>query len=371
MTHIPEITLFNWFPLSHVGGIEVYLSELVASLSGEFKINYVFGGPISHNIISENVTTLSFPWLSRNATIPASIIAQSLESSLIRNSDLFIIHNPNVFQTPVISTLLDILCSYNTPVCGHVHNIGAEYITANLILNRFTHIFTCSEFMRTTLLNTTSLTINDITVLPYLIGLPTAADLDTHLLQSPSFHILQPTRFCNWKGSHLSLEACVDLLDSGLDIVFHHAGLFDPTPKWDPRWSRELLLRVQNYMKVGKIFFFKYNSVDTYKTMSAYDLILHPTIGESVWGDPNPIALQQAVLINSQCIGTNSGNIPNILDNTQHYIVAGTNVTALRESIKWFCTNGIRDLKINYDSSLYNTLYNAHKLHVETYAKLI
>jgi glycosyltransferase involved in cell wall biosynthesis len=139
-----------------------------------------------------------------------------------------------------------------------------------------------------------------------------------------SIDILQPTRFAHWKGSHLSLRAAVELLDLGYsNFTFTHAAIRPSrlAEKWDSQWQHDhprLLEKVSKYVENGKIFLEEYRYHDFVGRIAKSDIILHPTIGTGIMGEPFSIAVAQSIITERAIIVSNSGYLP-ILANPSYY----------------------------------------------------
>jgi glycosyltransferase involved in cell wall biosynthesis len=167
-------------------------------------------------------------------------------------------------------------------------------------------------------------------VMPYSFVLPENSIQQFERKSSDSIQILQPTRFANWKGSHFSLKLICDLEKEGYKLNFVHAGInkTEFEKKWDPRWNLQfpgLKENVKHLIKNGRVSFIKYPPTDVYSVFNKFDYIIHPTTGREQYGDPNPLAVQQAVINNKYLLTSNSGNIPYIIRNYKKCVVSEAN----------------------------------------------
>lgn len=106
--------------------------------------------------------------------------------------------------------------------------------------------------------------------------------------------VLQPSRVTRWKGSHLSLEASLALLDEGVDLRFVHAGTQHLI--WPPGIPDSLLERAGARQKKGRVHFTHYRPEQAWAAVRASDVVVHPTIDRGAHGEPLSLSVAQAVM---------------------------------------------------------------------------
>jgi glycosyltransferase involved in cell wall biosynthesis len=151
--------------------------------------------------------------------------------------------------------------------------------------------------------------------------------------------VLQPSRLSAWKGSHHSLTAALDLLDGGEDLVFAHAGCRNLL--WDAEMPGDLLVRAQPWRAGGAVRLVHYPPEHSWQAMRAADLVLHPTIGQGMRGEPYSMSVAQAVVLGKPVLATESGNLPNLLGGHEPTrLVPPDDPGALATALKDFLVGG-------------------------------
>lgn len=379
-----NIVIINWFQLDHVGGIEVYLKSLLKQYINKPDINILFlYGVNSENIdlteTRSNIIIKPLSSINRIADLTVETLIQEINDikDYIRKADILHFHNPHVFNSRNSLAILDEITKHNPSikiVLG-IHNLNKVVAEDYLIFKKFgTHVLTCSDFLKKGISTVYDVNESSIDVLPYYFPLPEKRKKYKQN-NSNKIKILQPTRFCNWKGSNYSLKACISLIENNnFNVHFTHAGL-EPKAlreKWDKRWDKKLLFDTEKHIKLGNISFVKYSPKDTYNVFALYDLILHPTIGEGFQGDPNPIAAQQAVILNLPIIATNSGNLKNILENsTRSRVIEIKHIDSLARVIMSEYKQGLFNKKqIVINKNQYSIIKNSPQKHLEYYRRI-
>ena len=94
--------------------------------------------------------------------------------------------------------------------------------------------------------------------------------------------ILQPTRLSRWKGSAITLQAVLELLEAGReDFTFFHAGREQRI--FPTGLDEALLARAAPWQERGRIHFIHYSVEQSWEAIHQADFLLHPTMR---WGLP-------------------------------------------------------------------------------------
>lgn len=133
-------------------------------------------------------------------------------------------------------------------------------------------------------------------------------------LNNNSFVCLFSGRLVEEKGPHILLESAINLLDEGFDIkfIFIGGGFFSDST--NTTYINRLLDRAKDYSNIEFIGFIPYNIVHEYYAVS--DLFVFP----SIWEDPSPLVIYEAIAMNLPIISTKSGGVPEIVSNYENII---------------------------------------------------
>ncbi len=305
-----KVAHFFWFNSNHIGGIESHLKQLLT----HSPYHYLFSGQAPTLPNEKYLATLDYKSKYNH------VDNYSLKNLFVELGDNTIVnfHNPHVFKPEISLRILGLIKERNTnakTVCT-IHNFPADIQASKAVYRHFDEIHTVSHYMSDIVRNFMGL---DCKIVPYLLDTNFPKSITRSLLLE-KLKVFQPTRFCNWKGSHHSLKAVVELLEKGIPILFTHAGITseDLPGAWDSRWEAQypgLYTKVCHYMERGDINFTKYPSEKFFDVLKNYNVVLHPTIGVGFEGDPFPLSLQMAILNPISIIATNSGGIKEIVDN--------------------------------------------------------
>lgn len=327
----------NWFSINHVGGIEVYIHELIEQLKKKnISVLFVHG---DRSISSSKDTIYSH-------NLDRKIFDAEIDSNLIKkvvdfNPDIIHIHNPHIYKQELIIRAIKTLSETNkkTKIFASVHNLNKDLGNVKESLSLYNgKLLTCSLFMQESLKELFSIKSS---IIPYCIESPKISLRN----KSNSLYtkVLQPTRFSNWKGTAHSLNAIAQLFKDGYkDLRFTHAGIENNEfyDKWDPRWDKlypNLYNQINALIDKNIVSFIKYPVEDTYSVFREFNLIVHPTIGLGYEGDPYPLALQQARILNMPIIASDSGGIPEIMRNYKYgHIIRANDDQALINEIRNF-----------------------------------
>ncbi|MYT29620.1 glycosyltransferase [Streptomyces sp. MspMP-M5] len=145
--------------------------------------------------------------------------------------------------------------------------------------------------------------------------------------------VLQPSRMTRWKGSHLSLEASMTLLDEGTELHFVHAGTQHLI--WPPGIPRALLERAEAWQEKGRVHFTHYRPPQSWAAIRASDIVIHPTIDRGAHGEPFSLSVAQAVICGRRILASDSGNLPLLLaDYSAATLVPAGDVQALTGALR-------------------------------------
>lgn len=328
-----NVAHFFWFNSNHLGGIESHLKNILTRSTN----NYLFCGqpPVLPN--EKYLEILDYKSKYNNTeNYDLRNLFRDLGSDTLIN-----FHNPHVIKPEASIAIINALRRLNTDskiVCT-VHNFPKNGTKSMEILKQFDEIMTVSSYMADLIYDFKNIKCK---IVPYVLETSFPNDIKKSF-PLDRLKIFQPTRFCNWKGSHHSLMAVVKLLDEGIPINFVHAGLIpeDLDKLWDSRWNEqypELYKKVLKHMKTRRISFIKYSSEGYFEVLKEFNLVLHPTIGVGFEGDPYPLSLQMAVLNPIPILTTNSGGISEIVKKFSFANVVEPNkYEPLYEKIKLLC----------------------------------
>lgn len=303
-----NVAHFFWFNSSHLGGIESHLKNVLTRSTN----NHLFCGqpPVLPN--ERYLKILDYKSKYHNTeNYDLMNLFRDLGSDTLIN-----FHNPHVLKPEASITIMKSIreLNRNSKIVCTIHNFPKNAPKSMDILKQFDDILTVSSYMADLIYNFNGIKCK---IVPYVLETNFPSDIKRSF-PLDMVKIFQPTRFCNWKGSHHSLMAVVKLLDEGIPINFVHAGLIleDLDKLWDIRWNKqysELYKKVRQYSETGRIRFIKYSSERYFEILRDFNLILHPTIGAGYEGDPYPLSLQMAVLNPIPILTTNSGGISEIV----------------------------------------------------------
>jgi glycosyltransferase involved in cell wall biosynthesis len=299
-----RIAQVHWAALPTTGGVETHLEALVHGLrSAGHEVTYVAGTP--------QARTAEYHPALRPGGVPDADGDLDRLTAALGGCELVHVHNPQWHRPETVDRLLDALDLARWPgtwVFG-VHNLAEDERHATMLrrwtVERHHRLVAHSPFVAGTLRATVAEV--DVRVLP--LALP-ADDVDL-----PSWDtgpvVLQPTRLSAWKGSHLSLAVAVDLLTDGYQATFVHAG--SEHLLWHHGLDEELLARVGPWREKGRIRFVHYLPEQSWAAIRAADLVLHPTAGTGVRGEPYSMSVAQALLCGRPVVVSRSGNLPDLV----------------------------------------------------------
>lgn len=331
-----KISQIHWAALPTLGGVETHLEALVAGLRAAGDEVFFAAGTPRARSAAYHPALRPGGGADGGATVGAES-AGSL-ADLVTGGDVLHIHNPQWHRPETVDGLLSILDGRGwTGRCVFsVHNLADdESHVAWLRKWMVQHqplLVTHSRFVATEL----AACLPDAAPLVLPLALPSDAPLaDANDRHRPVPVVLQPTRLSTWKGSHLSLAAAVELLDAGRPLKFVHAG--SGHLLWDHGLDRALLDRVQPWVERGRIRFADYPPELSWAAIRAADLVVHPTAGVGIRGEPYSMSVAQALLCVRPVVVSRSGNLPELVGAyPAASVVEPGDGTALRDAIAGF-----------------------------------
>jgi glycosyltransferase involved in cell wall biosynthesis len=147
--------------------------------------------------------------------------------------------------------------------------------------------------------------------------------------------IVQPTRFDLWKGSHHNIKAVSELIEEGYSIRFLHCGADEMRLNIKRNEFEAIYPSLfQDYLS-DKITFIKADSQEIAEIIESAGIILHPTVGIGVNGEPYSIACAQSIPAAKPIIMKRSGNLE-VLANlySRNQLIEPNNYKELKSAIK-------------------------------------
>lgn len=186
--------------------------------------------------------------------------------------------------------------------------------------------------------------------------------------------ILQPTRLSRWKGSAISLQAVLELLESGReDFTFVQAG--SEQRIFATGLDEALLARAAPWQQRGRIQFVHYSVEQSWDAIQQADFVLHPTCEAGAYGEPFSLATAQAIMLGKPVIATDSGNLPLLLEGYgPKQIIPIKDVAALRDAISAWLDGGVpalTDADLALGASLSQGFARSAREHLDLYERLL
>ncbi|MET8628908.1 glycosyltransferase family 4 protein [Kitasatospora sp. NPDC004669] len=295
-----RIVHLHWTGLPVTGGVETHLKALVGQLAPlPCEVTAIVGTPDSPGCAHHPALDIAAP---SSPDLNADL------ADRLQDADIVHWHNPQWHKPDVVTALVDLLHGrgWRGRFVFDLHNIdddpGQWAFLATLPGTITAHSpFVAGEVHRK---------------LPAAraVTLPLALPLDEEPFPLPTAGrptVLQPSRMTRWKGSHLSLEASLTLLDEGADLHFVHAGTRHLI--WPPGIPDTLMQRAETWRDKGRVHFTHYRPEQSWSAIRAADVIVHPTIDRGTHGEPFSLSVAQAVICHRRVIASDSGNLPALL----------------------------------------------------------
>jgi glycosyltransferase involved in cell wall biosynthesis len=317
-----RIVHVHWTGPPVTGGVETHLKAVVDQL-GELpcEVRAVVGTQQSPGCDYDPVLDIAVPF------DPAGV-AVLAERCL--SADIVHWHNPQWHKPDVVTAFVERLRGHQWR--GHLvfdlHNIDDRPEQWDFLAALPGPIVTHSAFVA----DETRRRLPDAKVTTLALALPLTEE-PFRLPGTSGTTVLQPSRMTRWKGSHLSLEASLTLLDEGADLHFVHAGTRHLI--WPPGIPDPLLERAGVWQEKGRVHFTHYRPEQSWAAIRASDVVIHPTIDRGAHGEPFSLSVAQAVICGRRIIASDSGNLPLLLaDYSAATIVPAGDVQELTDALR-------------------------------------
>ncbi|WP_411104601.1 glycosyltransferase family 4 protein [Streptomyces sp. cmx-4-9] len=317
-----RIVQIHWTGLPVTGGVETHLEALSAQLAAlPCEVRAVTGTRESPGCIHEPVLDIGVPF------DPAG--AERL-AALCRDADVVHWHNPQWHKAEAVTATVAALHArgWQGRFVFDLHNIDERPEQWEFLAGLPGPLAVHSPFVAAE--TSRRLPGAQTTVLP--LALPLAEE-PFRLPATGGTTVLQPSRMTRWKGSHLSLEASLTLLDEGRDLHFVHAGTRHLI--WPPGIPEPLMERAAVWQDKGRVHFTHYRPAQSWSAIRAADVVVHPTIDRGAHGEPFSLSVAQAVICGRRIVASDSGNLPLLLrDYSAATLVPAGDLGALTEALR-------------------------------------
>jgi glycosyltransferase involved in cell wall biosynthesis len=300
-----RIAQLHWAALPTTGGVETHLDALVHGLrSAGDEVTFIAGTP------DARIARFHPALRPAGGTADPEGDLRDLADALA-GCELVHVHNPQWHRPETVDGLLAAMDGHGWSGAWvfSVHNLAEDELHVKM-LHRWTvarrhPLVAYSPFVAGQL--RAAVPGADVRTLP--LALPPDGGGSPPWEAGPV--VLQPTRLSVWKGSHLSLAAAVDLLEAGHDLTFVHAG--SEHLLWDHGLDGDLLERVRPWRESGRIRFVHYLPEQSWAAIRAAALVVHPTAGTGIRGEPYSLSVAQALLCGRPVVVSRSGNLPDLV----------------------------------------------------------
>jgi glycosyltransferase involved in cell wall biosynthesis len=326
-----KIAHINWIALPASGGDAVHIDALVRELRRLGATTEVFAGTKSaadaHYV--EALDLVSPPGDERRA-LDELLLA-------VKGFEVVQLHNPQFHRPAMIKRLIDGLLAQPKPpkIIHNMHAMSEEETGWDVLRHRGLPIIAHSRYIG----DEARRRVPGAEIYELFLSLT----MSRSAYAFPPFSgalILQPTRLSKWKGSAVSLQAVVELLEAGReDFTFFHAG--SEQLIWPTGLDEALLARVAPWQQRGRIHFIHYSVEQSWDAIQQADFVLHPTSDGGAHGEPFSLTTAQAIMLGKPVIATDSGNLPILLGGyVPKQIIPTRDVAALREAITLWLDRG-------------------------------
>ncbi|XXF75187.1 glycosyltransferase family 4 protein [Myxococcaceae bacterium GXIMD 01537] len=327
-----KIAHINWIALPASGGDAVHLGALVAELRRLGVTTEVFAGTKG----ADDARYLE----ALDLLSPPRDEPRALEELLraVQGFDVVQLHNSQFHRPAMTARLIDALLALPRPprIIHNMHAMTEDAAGWDLLRHRGLPIIAHSRYIA----DEVRRRIPGVEVHELFLSLTMARSAYTFPPISGRL-ILQPTRLSRWKGSAISLQAVLDLLEAGReDFTFVHAGREQRI--YPTGIDEALLARAAPWQERGRIHFVQYGIEQSWDAIRQADFVLHPTSDGGAYGEPFSLATAQAIMLGKPVIATDSGNLPVLLGGYgPKQIIPIRDVGALREAIARWLDGGI------------------------------
>jgi len=327
-----KIAHINWIALPTAGGDAVHIGKLVPELRRLGATTEVFAGTKNaedaHYL--EALDLLSTPRDEQQALDELLLAVKGFEVVQLHNSQF---HRPAMTRR-----LIDGLLAQARPpqVIHNMHAMSEDEAGWEVLRHRGLPIIAHSRYIA----DEARRRIPGAEVHEVFLSLTMTRSAYTF----PPFSgrlILQPTRLSRWKGSAVSLQAVLELLEAGReDFTFFHAG--SEQRIFPTGLDEALLARAAPWRERGRIHFIHYSVEQSWEAIQQADFVLHPTNDGGSHGEPFSLAAAQAIMLGRPVIATHSGNLPILLEGYgPKQIIPIKDVGALREAMTRWLDHGV------------------------------
>ncbi|HYO52018.1 glycosyltransferase family 4 protein [Archangium sp.] len=327
-----KIAHINWIALPTSGGDAVHIDALVAELRRLGATTEVLAGTRSA-ADARYVEALALASPPRDEQRALNELVAAAEGF-----DVVQIHNPQFHRPAMIKRLVDRLLDQPRPpkVIHNMHAMSDDEEGWDVLRHRGLPIIAHSSYIA----DEVRRRIPRAEVHELFLSL-TLTRREYAFPPGSGALILQPTRLSKWKGSAISLQAVLDLLDAGReDFTFYHAG--SEQLIWPTGLDEALLARAAPWQRRGRIHFIHYSVEQSWDAIQQADFVLHPTSDSGSHGEPFSLTTAQAIMLGKPVIATDSGNLPILLGGYgPKQIIPTKNVDALRDAIALWLDRGV------------------------------
>ncbi|MEG3630764.1 glycosyltransferase family 4 protein [Streptomyces poriticola] len=317
-----RIVHVHWTGLPVTGGVETHLSAVVSQLGAlTNEIHAVVGTQHSPGCDYDPALDIGEPFVPDRA---GALTERCLDADIVHW------HNPQWHKPEVVTAVVERLRErrWHGRLVFDLHNIDERADQWEFLAALPGPLVAHSAFVAAEVRG--RLPDAEVTVLGLALPLEEAP---FRLPAAGGTIVLQPSRMTRWKGSHLSLEASLTLLDEGADLHFVHAGTEHLI--WPPGIPESLLERAGAWQEKGRVHFTHYRPQQSWAAIRASDIIVHPTIDRGAHGEPFSLSVAQAVICGRRIIASDSGNLPLLLgDYSAAAIVPADDVYALTGALR-------------------------------------
>lgn len=326
-----KIAHINWIALPTAGGDAVHIGKLVTELRRLGATTEVFAGTKNaadaHYL--EALDLLSQPRDEQRA------LDELLQA--VKDFEVVQLHNSQFHRPAMTLRLIDGLLAQPRPpkVIHNMHAMTDVEAGWDVLRHRGLPIIAHSRYIA----DEARKRIPGAKVHELFLSLTMARSAYTF----PPFSgklVLQPTRLSRWKGSAVSLQAVLELLEAGReDFTFFHAG--SEQRIFPTGLDEALLARAAPWQRRGRIHFIHYSVEQSWDAIQQADFVLHPTNDGGSQGEPFSLATAQAIMLGRPVIATDSGNLPILLEGYgPKQIIPIKDVGALRDAIASWLDGG-------------------------------
>ena len=360
-----KIAHINWIALPTAGGDAVHIDALVQDLRRLGATTEVFAGTVGATDARylEALNLLSAPRDGRRA----------LEDLLraVQGFEVVQLHNPQFHRMDLVKRLIDGLLAQPRPprILHNMHAMSEDEAGWDVLRHRGLPIIAHSRYIAEEVRRR----IPGAEVHELFLSLT----MNRAAYTFPSFQgrlILQPTRLSRWKGSAVSLQAVLELLEAGReDFTFFHAG--SEQRIFPTGLDEALLARAAPWQARGRIHFIHYSVEQSWEAIRQADFVLHPTNDNGAHGEPFSLTTAQAIMQGKPVIATDSGNLPLLLEGYgPKQIIPTRDVGALRDAIALWLDRGVPPGQVTDpalgESLRQGFLRSAHE-HMALYGRLL